>query len=295
MVLFTLLLPLLGAALLIGLVYLYVLRTWTYFIERNVKFIRGMPIVGSAYRAVVGLEAPAISLQRCYDRYPTERFVGIYDVGGRPQYLLRDPRLVAQLRAEYAAHFVDKRARRVVNGGQMDAEQLHRIVGKCSAQFVAAIKASNRDVKLFDARDLFARYANDVVAATAFGVERSSVRDGGDGDLLLLDSLMGQSSFNRLISQSIRVLLQLINVPVATERKEKADRKDFGRSPANGETGRGPANGQRLRKLSDVAEGEPAKVDFFWSFPSKRAFSAPLLQIFFFFCPRKLFSTAQQF
>lgn len=276
MVLFTAILPLIGAVSLISIIYLFVFRTWNYFIERNVKFIRGIPLIGSAYRAVVGLESPAISYQKCYERYPSEQLIGIYDIGGRPQYLLRDPKLVAQLHTEHAAAFTSNHeSRRIIKGDRMDAEQLHRLVAKCSKQFVEVIKESDRDVKLFDARELFTRYANDVLAATAFGVERSSMREGGR-DFLSIDDLMGQSSFNRLISQSIRVLLQLINVPVSIERTAGSETKADGKSKqTTRKDGKHlQANGQSCRKLSDVTEGKREFVIFFREYESFWGFSA---------------------
>lgn len=218
MVLFTIIALTISLAVLISVFYQYVIRTWTYFIERNVKFIRGFPLLGSAYRAVAGLEAPAISYQRCYDQYPAERFIGIYDIAGRPLYLLRDPKLIAQIQTMHSDNFMPKMSG-ACRGNETDVKRLHGIVDNCSERFVEAIKETDRNAKLFDARDLFTRYANDVIAATAFGIELNSMRQ-PSCEMLLIDNLVGQSSFNRSISQSVKVLLQLINVSI-----EKSERK----------------------------------------------------------------------
>lgn len=218
MVLFTLIALTASLAVLISVFYLYVIRTWSYFIKRNVKFIRGIPLFGSAYRAIVGLEAPAISYQRCYDEYPAERFIGIYDIGGRPIYLLRDPKLIAQIQTTHTDNFTPQN-NGICHGNETDVKRLHGIVDKCTERFVEAIKETDRNAKLFDARDLFTRYANDVIAATAFGIELNSMRT-PSCEMLLIDNLVGQSCFNRLISQSVRVVLRLLNISI-----EKNERK----------------------------------------------------------------------
>lgn len=276
MVLFTLILPIIiGLAILIGILCSYVIRTWTYFIQRNIKFVRGIPLFGSCYRALFGLESPAISYQRCYEQYPAERFIGIYDIGGRPLYLLRDRELIAQLQTTHADYFTKHNDQfdcdHQQKATEADVKRLHGIIDKCSERFVEAIKATDRNAQLVDTRNLFTRYANDVIAASAFGIEINSMNE-ANGDSLLIDNLVGQSCFNRLISQSVKVLLKLINVPIVTDRKASllknygGNGKHFTESLIKKRSGDKRTNGSDFNKLSNVNEGKNiAKWFVYWA------------------------------
>lgn len=271
-----------GLAILIGIIYFYVKQTWAYFNQRNIKFVRGIPLFGSCYRALLGLESPAISYQRCYEQYPAERFIGIYDVGGRPIYLLRDRKLIAQLQTTYADYFI-KHNDQFDNDPQQitadaDVKRLHAIIERCSERFVEAIKETDRNAKIFDTRNLFTRYANDVMAAIAFGIEINSMAE-VNADCLLIDNLVGQSCFNRLISQSVKVVLQLIKVPIVTDRRANLlescgrngiDRKNFAQSLIKKHNGDKLTNEGDFNKLSNANKSKKIVQSLFcisWQIP----------------------------
>lgn len=189
--------------ILLGLIYQFVLRTWFYFSDRNVKFERGLPLLGSTYKSVIGVEPAAISFRRCYDHFPGEKFIGIYDFGGQPSYLIRDPGLIQQIMITDFDRFVNSKfvfenktdlfshnsfglqglqwhqSRCTVNpaisGSRM--RTMHSLMIKSSEQFIETLKQTTKTSKLFDSRDLFSRYANDIIAAAAFGIEINSMQD----------------------------------------------------------------------------------------------------------------------
>lgn len=243
-------LPFIGLVVLFCLLYQFVLRTWQYFAIRKVKFVRGLPFVGSTYRSILGLESAAISYQRCYERYPNEKFIGIYDIGGKPSYLIRDPNLIKQLTTTDFDHFVnhkftfnnendlfahtlfgmrDERWRqmRSTMSPAFTANKMrlmHNLMVQCSEQFIDAIKDTDKTTKVFDARDLFSRYANDIIATTAFGIEINSVRD-PDSDFLKFGRSLAETRFidglKFLASLSFPSLIRTLDIRVTRDTNAK--------------------------------------------------------------------------
>lgn len=88
------------------IVYQFVLKNWWYFSKRNVKFIRGLPIVGSMYKFFFGLESIADSVAYLYGKFPNEPFIGIYELT-HPVFIVRDPDLVKKITTQDFEHFLN--------------------------------------------------------------------------------------------------------------------------------------------------------------------------------------------
>lgn len=202
---------------LFGLFYHYILRTWFYFSDRNVKFVRGIPLIGSLYRSLLGLEPAAITYRRYYRRFANEKFIGMYDLGGKPFYMIRDPKLIKQVTTTDFDHFINPkftfgnendllahtlfgmrnrewRQMRMTMNPTFSTNQLrsmHKLMVHCCEQFVDALKETDKTAKMFDTRDLFSRYANDIIATTAFGVELNSLRE-PDNDFFKVGSSLAE-------------------------------------------------------------------------------------------------------
>lgn len=192
--------------LLFGVVYHYVWRNWSFFSDRNVKYVRGWPILGSTYRTLLGLESGAIAYQQCYEAFPNERFIGIYETFNVPTYLIRDPDLVKQLTIGDFDHFVNHRTvleqgvdplldrslffvqdeqwRRLraatspnFTGSRMRA--MHELIVRYTENFVATLKDihDNDESHIYNAKVLISQYANDIIASTAFGVELNTLKN----------------------------------------------------------------------------------------------------------------------
>lgn len=165
----------------IAVAYQLVLRYWFYFSDRNVRFLRGAPLLGTNYKSILGIEPIAVSYRRCYERFASENFCGTYKFGGRPSYLIRNPDLIKQIlvsdadhfdnESDLCAHFFETPAALFGNGMQA----MHPLMVKHSEKFVETIKANTKIAKMFDSYDLFTRYANDVNAEAIFGVELNSL------------------------------------------------------------------------------------------------------------------------
>lgn len=87
--------------------YIFVIRPWSYFIDRNVKFERGVPVLGTLAPVILGRTAITDVLANVYNKYPSDRYVGIYDVGSKPSVLVRDPELIKAISIKDFDSFVN--------------------------------------------------------------------------------------------------------------------------------------------------------------------------------------------
>lgn len=262
--------------LLFSVVYFYVLRKWSYFSDRNVKFVRGWPIIGSTYRAILGRESGSRAYQRCYEAFPNERFIGIYEVFGSPAYLIRDPDMVKQMAISDFDHFVnhnatfekgidplidrflffahDEQWRQLratmspnFTGSRMRA--MHELIVRYTEDFVTTLKDIHNDDASheYDAKKLIAKYSNDIIATTTFGVEVNTLKDpendfykvGQDltnfGFLkslkliaaLKLPSLMRALNVRLMSDKSANFLRHIVNVNIEQRKKNNIVRNDF--------------------------------------------------------------------
>lgn len=183
------------------IVYQCILKNWWYFSSRNVKFIRGFPLVGSMYKFFFGHASFADSVAFLYGKYPNEPFVGIYELT-HPIYIIRDPDLVKKItiqdfeafknhqtnfdeqldsllsRSLFFAHGQKWKDMRSILSPSFTGNKMRLmfdLVMDCTAKFVSNVKTMRGiDVEL---KDLFSRYTTNVIASTAFGLEVDAVTE----------------------------------------------------------------------------------------------------------------------
>lgn len=191
------------AVLGVTLFYLTALRHWTFFSARGIPFVRGLPVLGTNYRVLLGRESLFPAIERIYQRFAARNapVVGLFDVGGVPQFLLRDPALIKQLTVKafdaFANHriqvdaAVDPLASRnlffakdahwremrsvlspAYTGAKMRA--MLPLVVRCGRDFVEHLPSAGGVLEM---KDTFSRYAGDTIASCAFGLEVNSLAD----------------------------------------------------------------------------------------------------------------------
>lgn len=183
------------------IVYQCIWKNWWYFSNRNVKFIRGLPIVGSMYKFFFGLEPIAQSVADLYGKYPAEPFVGMYELT-HPVFLIRDPDLVKKITTQDFEHFLnhqtnfDDELDRIMNrtlffshdqkwkemrsilsasftGNKM--RMMFDLIVDSTTKFVSNVKTMQSiDIEL---KDTFSRFTTNMIASTAFGLEVDAITD----------------------------------------------------------------------------------------------------------------------
>lgn len=90
-------------------VYKSVFKTWRYFDDRNIKYIRGIPLFDMLINYFIRREPMVTTLMKIYNKYPTEKVIGIYEKGGLPIFFIRDPNIITNILIKDYDHFVNRR------------------------------------------------------------------------------------------------------------------------------------------------------------------------------------------
>lgn len=89
-------------------VYVLIIKNWNYFTERNVEFERGLPILGTMYQTMLGKLPMALSSQVIYQKHSQDRkFVGMFEAGGVPSFMVMDPDLIRDVTIKDFDYFVN--------------------------------------------------------------------------------------------------------------------------------------------------------------------------------------------
>lgn len=199
------LLALLAYGLTAVFVYFGCIQHWTFFSSRGVPFVRGMPLLGTTWRMLCGRSSMSGTFTDLYNRFADVRFFGIYELFGRPVYVIRDPELAKQIFVRDFDHFVNHRISvstdadpilgrtmfvvrdekwrttrstisPVFTGSKM--RLMLRLVADCAHNFTQQLRVEVAGrPRVYDTRDLFVRFACDTIATSAFGLEVNSLRD----------------------------------------------------------------------------------------------------------------------
>lgn len=182
----------------LAFVYAFIAKNWWYFTVRNVPFVRGWPLLGCIDQMVFGNESFAMTMQRLYQRFPNDRFFGLYELT-TPVIAIRCPELVRDITIQHFDHFVNhqgdvidpilgrtlfflhnqrwKDMRSVLTpaftGNKM--RSMFELMQESTKTFVNFL-VSNGDANMdYELKDIFTRYTTDVIATCAFGLNMNSM------------------------------------------------------------------------------------------------------------------------
>lgn len=98
-------------SILLRCIYMLIVKNWNYFSDRNIVFVRGIPVIGtifgSSISVVLGKKPFPESVRDVYRKHPDQRFIGIFDMGSKPAYLINDPELINKICIKDFDHFVN--------------------------------------------------------------------------------------------------------------------------------------------------------------------------------------------
>lgn len=198
---------LIGLTIILVVVYQVLIKYWSFFSRNGVKFVRGFPLFGSHYKVLFFKQDLPASYRQLYNIFPNEPFVGYYEMGGRPSYLIRDPELIKKIAIKDFDHFADRnmsldhntepllgRSLLMMRGQKWrdmrstlspaftsnKMRLMCSLVSECAEQFCEQLKkevGTEGNPKEYNLAKLFACYANDSIATSAFGVQLNSMVD----------------------------------------------------------------------------------------------------------------------
>lgn len=226
------------------IVYHLVLKKWNYFTQRNVRFVRGWPILGSLYEMFLGRKSFAVILQNYYKRFDGHRFYGIYEIL-HPVFVIRDPDLIKQMTIQDFDHFVNHQgnfdlemdsliSRSLFFSQNQQWKDMRTILspaftGNKMRMMFDLIRTStngfrqimhneigtDENGKMYELKDLFSRYACNIIATSAFGLEVDAITNRDDEFYLAgktVTNFDGWQGLKFLLFDSIPRIMKLFRV-----------------------------------------------------------------------------------
>lgn len=191
----------------ISITYSWILKTWNFFAEKNVKFVRGWPVLGSQYEVFLGKSSMAESLTSIYKKFPKNKIIGLYEIGGKPSYLVKDLDLIRDITVKDYDYFLNHYFRMdksldpllgrtlfsmsnqpwrdmrstlspLFTGSKM--RFMMSLMIECVHDFNTFIRkeissnSSKHKSQEYNMMELMSRLGNDVIGSTAFGLKMNS-------------------------------------------------------------------------------------------------------------------------
>ncbi|KAJ8953900.1 hypothetical protein NQ318_019140 [Aromia moschata] len=185
------------------LFYHYMVKHYNYWKEKGVK--QGNPwwILGDNWGNCFRIQSFADMIEYVYNQCPGTRYSGMYQFF-LPALLVKDPDLIKQVTVKDFDHFVDHRTfvpaevdplwgnNLVALRGQKWREMrtilsptftsskmraMFVLMAECAENWVQYFLDKNEDIVTIEVKDSCTRFANDVIATTAFGVKVDSMRE----------------------------------------------------------------------------------------------------------------------
>ncbi|XP_063917833.1 cytochrome P450 9e2-like [Zophobas morio] len=183
--------------------YWVLIRPHKYWLKKGVK--QGNPafIFGESWAKLTQKQSFPEMVEMVYNMHPNTRYSGFYQFL-LPTLVLKDPELIKQITVKDFDHFVDHQPFIPEDSDPLWSSNLLALTGKrwremratlspaftsskmkymfslisqSGEQFVNYFLKKNEDVITVEMKDIFTRFANDVIANTAFGVECDSLVD----------------------------------------------------------------------------------------------------------------------
>ncbi|XP_073952755.1 cytochrome P450 6B2-like [Choristoneura fumiferana] len=94
-------------AALIGALYYYFTRTFNYWKDRNVPYLKPVPFFGNLYKSTVRSTSVGQIMKKIYNEYPNEKVVGVFRMT-TPNLLVRDLDIVKHIMIKDFDNFADR-------------------------------------------------------------------------------------------------------------------------------------------------------------------------------------------
>lgn len=190
--------------------YVFVIRTWSYFTDRNVKFERGIPALGTLASVVLGRASIVDEIAKVYNKYPNDRYVGMFEIGGKPSVMIRDPEIIKAISIKDFDSFVNHNLQvdrdadplmgRVLFSAKdqkwrdmrsilsplftgskmrMMTSLMAESIEDCTSYLHQELieKSASGGALEYNMMDILSACANDVIGSCAFGIRTNSLKD----------------------------------------------------------------------------------------------------------------------
>lgn len=203
----------LGIAIIVRFIYTLIVKQWNYFTDRNVVFERGFPgigtMLGSNLQTFLGKRSIQETMIELYRKHSERKFIGMYEIGGKPSFLIRDPDLIRDITIKDFDYFLNHNFRMDIELDPLLGRSLFSMANQpwremrstmsplftgskmrfmltlmidCVKDFNAYIR---NDIKTksktnrmeYDMKTMMMRLANDIIGSTAFGIQINTMKN----------------------------------------------------------------------------------------------------------------------
>ncbi|KAH0999927.1 hypothetical protein HUJ04_008163 [Dendroctonus ponderosae] len=184
------------------LMWFLFLKPMNHFTRMGVKQSTPWPIVGDLWTNIFWQMSLLETIEFSYNMFPGVRYSGFYQFS-IPTLIIKDPELLKQLTIRDFDHFTDHRTlidadvdplwaghlfaltgrkwkdmRATLSGSFSSSKikNLFNLMNGAAENFVTFFLNKNEKLIVLEMRDTFSRFANDIIATTAFGIEVDSLK-----------------------------------------------------------------------------------------------------------------------
>ncbi|CAG9828103.1 unnamed protein product [Diabrotica balteata] len=206
----------------IGLFYYVAIKPLNYWKEKRVIFQEGaMWLLGNQWKFFLNRQDMFEVFEDAYNAAPNARYVGFYQFTV-PALMIRDPKLLKQITVKDFDHFVNHRTfvpegsdplwsknllslrdqrwrdmRAVLSPSFTSSKMkmMFHLMADCSENLVKHFLTKDQETTEVAFKDVATRYANDIIASTAFGIRTDSFEKPKNEFYLMGKEITSFSSF----------------------------------------------------------------------------------------------------
>ncbi|KAF2899548.1 hypothetical protein ILUMI_06622 [Ignelater luminosus] len=234
-------------SVLVSLAYFFGIKPYRHWKRKGIQYVKPLPLFGNIAPNMLQKQSFSDLLQDLYYTYPNQRYVGLYQFT-QPVLLVRDPDLIKQItvkdfdvfpeRRQFASEDIDliwSKNLFAIRGGtkwhdmrstlspsftSSKMRMMFNLMKNCSKQFVKHWHKESGIVTL-EMKDVFTRFANDIIATTAFGVDCDSLANPNNEFYLMgkdVSDFSGIKSVKFFLSTLSPTLMKMLNVGIFTKK-----------------------------------------------------------------------------
>ncbi|XP_062558865.1 probable cytochrome P450 9f2 [Armigeres subalbatus] len=261
---FTVLGTITAVVIVLGLIYRYMTRNDFYFADKPMPFLKPVFGVGNLGPLLRKKRDILEHFAWLYNRFPNDKVYGMFNMLN-PVFVIRDPEMLKRIAVKDFDHFVDHSS----FGGDQELDSSHMLVlnslvalrgnkwrdmratlspaftgskmrqmfgliGECGQRMVEFYKGQCQDGAtekvIVEMKELFSRFANDVIATTAFGIEVDSFRQPENEIFLLGKAVMQPNGFWNTLKGIGYILLPKLMVKMNVDFLSKEHDQFFRRT-----------------------------------------------------------------
>ncbi|XP_046679575.1 probable cytochrome P450 6a14 isoform X2 [Homalodisca vitripennis] len=189
-----------ASLLIFWIIYLYFVKDYGYWEERNVPHVAAVFPFGSLSEVVLGTGYWGTAHDKIYKQFEQERYVGLTHIR-KPWLLVRDPELVKRILQDDFSYFMNRSFFEVNPKDYMSnhlftmkgtewkemrmkltpaytaakMKMMFCLVKKCSDVLRGVVKNMTEENNVLDVKDLLSRFTIDIISTCAFGLESDSL------------------------------------------------------------------------------------------------------------------------